>query len=317
MDSKDRKINIPREFKLPEKHYFVNVPRNATIEPLGLGFFKHEVKYRWDWFKILISMLQLLFSIYSLYKVTQHQLDRFGYAAFGLTVAPYAIMGTLNLIANLITPEFDEVSLVYTKNLPEILQLTGHSIKDFALVGQLVERDNYEMEQSYEMQADSDTTAMLTTEYLKAPHPLKQRFLWLFKLHSDQQKYRAFSYSAWIRNWFLTILSMVVVAGVYGIVYVISKAKPGQSTLGERIWTMGWLFCGSASPFVMIFISYIHAFSSTLLNRFKAHTLSMLLSLITVLAFAILFSAVGAFTIGGIVAVAEMMSAFGTCTALN
>jgi hypothetical protein len=53
-----------------------------------------------------------MYSIYSLYKVTHHELERFGYAAYGLTVASFTIMGIFNLAANLVTPEFDQLYVV-------------------------------------------------------------------------------------------------------------------------------------------------------------------------------------------------------------
>src|ERR1700760_3089633 len=141
---------IPKEWKLPNGYLFEIVPRDALIDPPDRTSFKHEVRYRWDWFKLLLSIIQLLYSVYSLYRVTQHQLIRFGYAAFGLTVAPYALMGLLNLLANLLTPEFDEIYLVSSTILDEALNYSGIEAKDLAIVGTLVEKKDQKA-QPYEM----------------------------------------------------------------------------------------------------------------------------------------------------------------------
>jgi hypothetical protein len=42
--------------------------------------------------KILIGLFQAVWAVVTLYKVRGDQLDLYGYAAFGLTVAPYAFM---------------------------------------------------------------------------------------------------------------------------------------------------------------------------------------------------------------------------------
>jgi hypothetical protein len=315
-------MTIPKEWQLPIGYIFEIVPRDALIDPPVRESFKHEVRYRWDWFKILLSIVQLLYSVYSLYKVTQHQLIRFGYAAFGLTVAPYALMGLLNLLANLLTPEFDEIYLVSSTVLYEALQYSGLSDKDLALVGRLVETD--EKVQHYEMVQSSDSETMLPRKpiyYLKTQHPLIQRIYWLLsRTPTKRGKPRELSHSSQKRYWFLTFLSLLVVGGVYGIVYIMSRANPGQSTIAERVWTMGWLLCGSASPFVVIFLTSISNFLEKKVKSMQIQSLSFVLSLLYLFlttALVLVLSSAAAFPVGGVVAVGQMMWAFGSCTVLS
>lgn len=69
--------------------------------------------------KITASIAQLLFACATLYRARGTQLDRYGYAAFGLTVLSYAIMSFLNLLADFITPEFTHLYIVHSEVLRE------------------------------------------------------------------------------------------------------------------------------------------------------------------------------------------------------
>jgi hypothetical protein len=316
-------MNIPEDFILPQGYIYVEVPRNAYIDTNANSCFKHEVKYRWDWFKILISIVQSGYSSYSIYRVTQHQLIQFGYAAFGLTVAPYAIMGILNLLATLITPEFDEVYLVESVDLIAALQGTGYSTENLAIVGKLVELVDYSADQQpYAESASMIPRPKKVISYQKAPHPLSQWFYHVFSSSALKLRYNALAKpTSRKRIWFLTILSAASVAGVYGVVYIISKADPGQSTLAERIWTMGWLLCGTGIPiaYSIVALGY-NTFISGLLKKNKGagefSCLSFLLSLFTLMTLAALGVGVVVFPVGGIVAVSQMILAYGSCNLL-
>lgn len=69
--------------------------------------------------KALIAILQLLFATYTLVQTRGDQIDRFGYAAFGLTVAPYLIMSFINLLSSLLAPDYSHIYLVRSKVMEE------------------------------------------------------------------------------------------------------------------------------------------------------------------------------------------------------
>ena len=75
--------------------------------------------------KVFIAGFQLIASSYTLYKPKGDQISRFGYAAFGLTVAPYLIMSGVDLIASLFTPEYSHVYLVETDVMIEAQRRNG------------------------------------------------------------------------------------------------------------------------------------------------------------------------------------------------
>jgi hypothetical protein len=70
--------------------------------------------------KLLINILQIVWGIITLYKSRGDQIALYGYGAFGLTVAPYTIMGIINLATNLLRPEYMNMYLVHTPTMEDV-----------------------------------------------------------------------------------------------------------------------------------------------------------------------------------------------------
>jgi hypothetical protein len=66
------------------------------------------------WFKCAVAIIQVAFACITLYRTRGNQVETYGYAAFGLTVIPYAVMSILNLVANLLTPEYPALYMVHS-----------------------------------------------------------------------------------------------------------------------------------------------------------------------------------------------------------
>ncbi|KAI5842112.1 hypothetical protein DFP73DRAFT_528074 [Morchella snyderi] len=62
--------------------------------------------------KSAIAMLQIGYGSYELYDAYKGQFERFGYAAYALTVIPYILMSFLNLTASLLQPGYNAMFLV-------------------------------------------------------------------------------------------------------------------------------------------------------------------------------------------------------------
>lgn len=60
-----------------------------------------------------ISILQTLWEIVTLWRMLGDRIALFGYGAFGLTVAPYAIMSIVNLATVLLRSEYTDVHLIH------------------------------------------------------------------------------------------------------------------------------------------------------------------------------------------------------------
>jgi hypothetical protein len=78
--------------------------------------------------KALVSIIQLLSSIFTLYETRRLQLEQYGYAAYGFTVVPYATMTLINLLANMVTPDFPTLYMVRTTTMDDAGHLGGKFI---------------------------------------------------------------------------------------------------------------------------------------------------------------------------------------------
>jgi hypothetical protein len=68
----------------------------------------------------LLALIQLCFSIFVLVRARGNQIEIYGYGAFSLTVAPYAVMGAVNLLANALMPTYNSLYLVRNDVMEEI-----------------------------------------------------------------------------------------------------------------------------------------------------------------------------------------------------
>jgi hypothetical protein len=80
--------------------------------------------------KCATAVVQLCFACFVLYRTRSNQVDEFGYAAFGLTVIPYAVMSLINLTANLLTPEYPTLFVVHSEYMDTLQQLRKERIFD-------------------------------------------------------------------------------------------------------------------------------------------------------------------------------------------
>lgn len=111
----------------------VYVPRDAVVESLIPTTTSGEENARPSWdtrgiqlsksrsiTKALVAVLQLSFSIFVLVRSRANQIEIYGYAAFSLTVAPYAVMAAVNLLANAVMPTYPSLYLVRNDVMIEI-----------------------------------------------------------------------------------------------------------------------------------------------------------------------------------------------------
>ena len=75
--------------------------------------------------KGLASVAQLIFSSITLYKARGSQLQRYGYAAFGLSVFPYTLMTFVNLVFLTVVGEYSTIFILRTAILDEAKQCGG------------------------------------------------------------------------------------------------------------------------------------------------------------------------------------------------
>ena len=127
----------------PPGYTLAFVPRNAKVVSLAGAETEAEaldspvISSIYGVAKIGISLFQSLYATYTVYQARGDQITRYGYAAFALTVAPYAVMSTLNLIGNMLTPDYPTLFLVRSEIMAEAEKRKGSRFE--GLVGRLVE----------------------------------------------------------------------------------------------------------------------------------------------------------------------------------
>jgi hypothetical protein len=129
---------IKGKFSLPEGYDLAMLPRHAAVRLIDCVKCT-EIKYAYNLPKIVIAIVQLLYALISLYHARVYQITQFGYAAFGLTVAPYAVMSFMNLISCLLSPDFEEVYII-SSGVMEEARARGGVFEEIA--GELVEEES-------------------------------------------------------------------------------------------------------------------------------------------------------------------------------
>ena len=133
---------------LPPEYVLMTVPRNATFFEDQVSAGKQpaitlttaqsavngaetksetatSIACSYSLAKALVAVLQALFVVNTLYATKGSQIDRFGYAAFGLTIVPYAVTTVVNLIANVICPEYPAMYVVSNQTLRDLQRQHG------------------------------------------------------------------------------------------------------------------------------------------------------------------------------------------------
>lgn len=75
--------------------------------------------------RILFSLIQTVSGGYSLYKARGSQIDRYGYAAFGLTVLPYVIVSIINFLGSFLSAEYETIYMVHSNTMDEMVGRGG------------------------------------------------------------------------------------------------------------------------------------------------------------------------------------------------
>ncbi|TLD14146.1 uncharacterized protein PgNI_04843, partial [Pyricularia grisea] len=114
---------LPKGYDLmlvPSDAAFIN-EENQTLIEVSAGY---------NALKIFISIFQLIYSSHAIYRARGDQIDRYGFAAFGLTVIPYAWMSLVNLTGNLLCPQYNTIFLVGSEGLDHLERVLAAATDD-------------------------------------------------------------------------------------------------------------------------------------------------------------------------------------------
>jgi hypothetical protein len=146
---RDEKRRIPEDipiygkYSLPDGYELAYVPRYADVKPLDPKSVKKVVKLDRNITGIIIAIFQTLYALFTLYRASIEQVSTYGYASFGLTVAPYATMSIVNLFASLICPSRQMLYLIETSVMQEARSRPGAVFNE--VVGRVEDDDEVEL----------------------------------------------------------------------------------------------------------------------------------------------------------------------------
>lgn len=282
-----------------------------------------NISWSYSFTKGLIAIFQALYACATLYESRGDQIERYGYAAFGLTVAPYLVMSIINLIGTVLTPDYSTVFMVESEIMEEARQREGALFE--GAVGKLV--SNRPSTRSFHATFkvdDQGQTFLETTDGLEHAEgtpqmstPLRNstdesRTVILPACHDalkDAYRVRDLFISfdtrlAWNAQ-ILTFLAIPVGLVSVGINGVLSHFRPGESTHAQRVWTMTWLAVGIAYGTAMANIDLLTSAAASRREKW-ARVWAALIRLIAALSYC-------APAIGGFVVVGQMLTNYGRC----
>ena len=250
-------------------------------------------------------MTQLGFACATLYRARGSQLQHYGYAAYSLTVIPYAIMSFINLTGNLVMPNYSTVYMVRSEVMDEAVARGGRFDGTIGIMPTIADDEQGQQiggVHTVLFDGGDDKTDTVSFKQVKggnlaspelsfgAPKvivPSVGRYVRLTK--SSSQKGMA------------VLAYMLLFVGVflpYILIAALTGFNSGSSTSSQRLWTMSWLIVGQiAGVFVAFAMQGVHD---------CAGRASIVLPLIIV-------ALPG---IGGLVTVAKMIKEFGQCVQL-
>ncbi|MCJ1343300.1 hypothetical protein MMC31_001493 [Peltigera leucophlebia] len=113
-----------------------------------------------DFPRILFSLTQTISGAYALYKARGSQIERYGYAAFGLTVIPYIVISIINFIGSLLSSEYETIFLVHSSIMDEMIARGGFSDGTVGSVCERVEDETHTPLLDREANIDSRGSAL-------------------------------------------------------------------------------------------------------------------------------------------------------------
>lgn len=199
----------------------------------------------------MIAVLQLLYASTTLYDTRGNQLKFYGYAAFGLTVAPYLVVSLVNLVGVLVTPDFPTLYMVESEIMEEVKQRDSACFR--GMVGRLEAP-----EQSIDLAFRTDEQCRKYIHKCKSNYDDGRGFVpgQIFEVLVPQQPRitgticlvpACHSYpgdSEWLSlKFYLSRLSLSFILGLLAVAIngCLSHLKAGGSIRPQRAWTMTWL----------------------------------------------------------------------------
>ncbi len=310
--------SIVEELNDPKSNERQTAPSDTSNSIKTSSSAESDISWSYSFAKALVATFQALYACATLYEARGDQIERYGYAAFGLTVAPYLVMSIINLIGTVVTPDYSTLFMVESEIMEEAKRRDGACFR--GTVGKLAFKQcvNRSFNATFKID-DQDRTVVEVRDSSEYSEETPQMFthqdgstddsraLIIPACHEaseDASHVRdLFNLSNWIGSLTDYILSLFL-ATVVGLVSVaingcLTHFKAGESTHAQRVWTMTWLasgiYYGTTEPIFDIVNSWELRYWNLIIGRLG------------------LFFIGCAPAIGGLVVVGQMLMSYGHC----
>ena len=301
--------------------------------------------------KIVVATSQVIYAGVTLWQSRGDQIDRFyGYAAFGLTVTPYLLMSLINIVAQLLTPDYETLFLV-TSEISDEAERRGGTfrgavarLKHPNTSGQVAVFTNSPVTDSntpplFSVSRETETrwkiTALPAALASKSAHNALLRIpqcaaapeQCTFDKAEEEKEWRKLVTTQGVGSisGVAFTLTQILIVGLF------SGFQARNSTTAQRAWTMAWLTEGHLAGAMFGFLTYAlqpgRAQSSVLRAHMKhkkmasAHSTKADYNIFESLSPAVInaFAVLGAIlwcvpAVGGLVIVGQELFEYGSCT---
>jgi hypothetical protein len=267
---------------------------------------------------MLTSVVQLVLSCITIYRSRGSQLDQYGYAAFGLSVFPYAVMSFINLLFAGVLGEYPCLYILRTGILDEAKQCGPSVSSEIGVLGETTTDEKVRVRRRVAtwLKTEKNEQGKILTLRRDVDGATTRRFKlvgcgdpadFVFGVDSvtnfenekpatestePQSRQDRLFFSSWI------VSSMIVFVIPYVFIFLLTRFHKQDSSLAERAWMMSWLVANQLSFVILI------VFGALLPQISVEHFMYLLLLMSPALIPAI----------GGLVTVGKMAFKFGSCS---
>jgi len=246
-----------------------------------------------SWSKMAVSILQLIYACITLYRTRGNQIERYGYAAFGFSVFPFALMSFCNFIC---VGPVGEYPCIFALKSAIMNEAESHKGKFIGAVGsgETIPAGNHTPKppngfiaaELWTENPESGRELVITMNGIEKRFKLKPDSLHEVRLHqlhrtiginehvigcpyhdSGNPTQPVSKLSMIFTTLFLVLLPLLVLVIPHAFVFLVSGFRTGESTVAQRAWMMAWLSVNQLSffPFALLtvarpgyHISWIH-----------------------------------------------------------
>lgn len=199
-----------------------------------------------------------------------NQVERFGYAAYGLSVFPYALMSAVNVICSAIVGDFTSGYMLRTPILQEAERRGAVFDGSIGRVRSLYAEPGYKGQSGFTavgMSIKPENPAVVNSrkilvvrdgekkkEFLFDPERYNTDIDTSFDISSithdgqhDENEVKPYKKRHWLRYFAIALAFLITMLAPYAVIYFFSGFRKGQSTTAQRRWMMSWLVADQVS----------------------------------------------------------------------